>query len=62
MFRRDHLCGGPEVVLKAGPFFYQPSASVRAEAIPEENPMADPLKVLIICRHNSGRSQPDAGK
>jgi len=57
MFRRDHLCDGPEVFLRAGPPISRPSGSVLTEAIREKNPMSDSLKVLIICRHNSGRSQ-----
>jgi arsenate reductase len=36
---------------------FRSSASIRPEDPLRENFMDDPLKVLIICRHNSGRSQ-----
>jgi len=56
MLRRDGLCHGPKVSLKA-PSLFPSFGRVLPQAVPEENSLFDPLKVLIICRHNSGRSQ-----
>lgn len=46
-----------EDLIKGASAIFQLSAGLLLQAIPEEKLMSDPLQVLIICRHNSGRSQ-----
>jgi hypothetical protein len=57
MFRRDDICHGPKISLKRRSRHFRAFGRLLSQATPEENLMSDPLKVLIICRHNSGRSQ-----
>jgi len=57
MFRRDDICHEPKISLKRRSRHFPAFGRLSSQATPEENFMSDPLKVLIICRHNSGRSQ-----